>query len=98
MRPDFVITHYTSNFVSVFINQIKKNRITPFIRTDYTVGEGCYGSATIDIDRNGALDIVTANYRDRTTSLLNGRGNGTFHPVTTTFKGLHLTEGNWISE
>ena len=49
-------------------------------------------------DRDGKLDMVTANYRDRSMSLLKGKGDGSFEPAVTTPKGLRLVDGKWVPE
>ena len=45
-----------------------------------SVGQGAVSVAVGDFDRNGALDLVTANITSGTLSLLLGNGDGTFRP------------------
>ena len=59
--------------------------------------EGARGLCT-DINGDGHLDVVTANYRERSMSLLFGRGDGTFKPGVTTPKGLRSRGGRWVAE
>ncbi|WP_164103076.1 FG-GAP-like repeat-containing protein [Candidatus Laterigemmans baculatus] len=47
-------------------------------RVDYAVGNEPESLELIDVDSNGALDIVTANAADDSVSVLLGRGDGTF--------------------
>lgn len=52
----------------------------------YPTGTSGWSTLTLDlgdVDGDGALDIVTANYFDNTSSVLLGNGNGTFNPGTT---------------
>jgi RHS repeat-associated protein len=46
------------------------------------VGRGPYSLAAADLNGNGILDAVTANYDDNTVSVLIGRGDGSFEPQT----------------
>lgn len=47
------------------------------------VGQGPSSLLSIDLNRDGDIDIVTANAKNSTLSILYGKGNGTFaHPVT----------------
>ena len=45
-----------------------------------SVGQGAVSVAVGDFDRNGALDLVTANITSGTLSLLLGNGDGSFRP------------------
>ncbi|MEK7315002.1 MAG: FG-GAP-like repeat-containing protein [Candidatus Eisenbacteria bacterium] len=51
---------------------------TLFGRTDYLVGTGANGIALADMNRDGHLDIVTANPNSGSVTLLFGAGDGTF--------------------
>ena len=43
--------------------------------------------ALVDLDGDGFLDIVTADFTDNTVSVLMNKGNGTFKPRTTVLVG-----------
>jgi hypothetical protein len=47
----------------------------------YSVGSGPKSVAVGDFNRDGYLDIATANFGDNTVSVLLGRGDGTFLPA-----------------
>jgi len=81
--------------MAVFIN---RGDGTFFPGTAYKTGLGNYGVTLLDADRDGKLDVVTANYRDRSISLLKGKGDGSFEPAVTTPKGLRLLDGKWAPE
>ena len=51
-----------------------------------------------DFNGDGTLDAVTANYRERSISVLMGVGDGTFQPAVTTPKGNRLQKGAWVLE
>ena len=86
---DFAVTHWTEDFVSVFLNN-GRGRFAA--RTDYPTALGNYGVVTFDTNGDGLLDLVTANYRHHSISLLRGRGNGKFDQATTlrrSFREIH---------
>jgi len=64
-------------------------------RTDYKTGLRNYGVATADLNQDGYLDIVTANYQERSMSVLIGIGNGQFAESVTTAVGLRHLDGKW---
>ena len=92
---DFVITHWTEDFASVFLN---RGDGTFAERKDYKTGLGNYGVDVGDLNGDGHPDIVTANYRDRSMSLLFGIGNGDFKDTVTTSKSLRSVQGKWVPE
>ena len=49
---------------------------------DYNVGQGPYNVVAADINHDGKLDLVAANYLDGSLSVLLGNGDGTFLPAT----------------
>ena len=69
-----------------------------FPRKEYQTGLGNYGVVVLDANRDGNLDILTTNYVDKSTSLLVGKGDGTFEDAVTTFKGLRLVDRMWKVE
>ncbi|MGE7417525.1 FG-GAP-like repeat-containing protein [Methylobacterium tarhaniae] len=52
-------------------------------KTDVTAGDGPYSVALADVNGDGKLDIVTANYGSNNASVLLGNGDGTFRAKTT---------------
>jgi hypothetical protein len=51
---------------------------------DYPVGTGPYSVAVGDLDKDGKLDLIVANYAfDNSVSVLLGNGDGTFKPQAT---------------
>jgi hypothetical protein len=52
------------------------------------VGSNPYYVSTTDLDGDGNLDLVTANYSSNTVSVLRGNGDGTFQPAS------HLATGS----
>ena len=67
-------------------------------RRDYKTGLGNYGVDVADFSRDGRLDIVTANYRERSISILIGIGDGTFKPAQTKSKALRSVNGEWVPQ
>ena len=84
---DFVITHWTEDFASVFLNR-GDGTFAP--RQDHPTGLGNYGVDVADLDRDGNLDIVTANYREKSFSILFGKGQGAFKPAITKLSLIHI--------
>jgi hypothetical protein len=87
-RPDILTANYNTNAVSVLLNA---GAGTWQAATSYPVGTGLSRPRSIagaDFNRDGNLDIVTANEGSDTVSLLLGTGTGTFQSGTT------LTVGN----
>jgi hypothetical protein len=50
-------------------------------RMDFPVGQDPRAIATGDLDSDGKLDLVTANYASNDVSVLLGNGDGTFNPA-----------------
>jgi hypothetical protein len=92
---DFAVTHWTEDFLSVFLND-GRGHFSP--RTDYKTGLGNYGVLACDANGDGRLDLVTANYRHRSTSLLAGRDDGTFAPAVTTRRSFRQTADGFVLE
>ena len=72
----------------MFLND-GKGKFPP--RTDYKTGLGNYGVLAFDANGDGHVDLVTANYRHRSTSLLAGKGDGTFAKAVTVMRSFKLT-------
>lgn len=67
----FVAANFGVNNVSVFIGGVK---------TNFTVGEGPNWVRAMDLNADGIVDIVTANFTANTVSVLIGNSNGTYQP------------------
>jgi len=93
-HPDFAIAHWREqDFVSVFLN---KGDGTFLPSKDYKTAIGNYGVIFCDYDGDKNLDMISANYVDRSISVLKGSGDGTFAPAVTTKKEIHLVSGKWM--
>ena len=57
----------------------------------YAVGAQPRSVATVDVDGDGALDVVSANVGDGSVSVLKGLGDGTLGPATSTAVGAAPT-------
>jgi len=90
---DFAVTHWTEDFVSVFLNDGRGHFPPP---TDYKTASGNYGVVTFDANGDGRLDLLTANYRHHSTSLLAGRGDGTFKPAVTIRRSYRQTADGFV--
>jgi hypothetical protein len=84
-KPDIVVTNPEANSVSVLINEGEKEGKLVFREAEYKLGlgpaqtgTGPVGIAVADLTGNGVKDIVTANEKAGTVSVLLGRGDGTF--------------------
>jgi len=71
---------------------------TFFTGTPYNADLGNYGLTLRDVDKDRNLDVITANYRSRSISLLKGNGDGTFQPATTTPQGFRPQREQWVPE
>ena len=92
---DFAVTHWTEDFATIFLNAGSGGFPSP---ANYKTGLGNYGGVTFDADGDGVLDLVTANYRHRSISLLVGRGDGTFKPAVTTMRGFQQLPDGFAHE
>jgi fibronectin type 3 domain-containing protein len=71
-KPDFVITNYSSNTVSVFRNTSVSGSIAPSSfasKVDFTTGLYPIGLVVSDVDGDGKPDIVVANNHSNTLSV-----------------------------
>ncbi|GGJ47958.1 FG-GAP repeat domain-containing protein [Deinococcus roseus] len=80
-KPDLVVSNFQSgsNSISVLLNT---GNGTFQAKTDYTTGTQPYHVTLADMNNDGRLDAVTANYGSSTTSVLLGNGDGTFQAKT----------------
>ena len=92
---DFAVTHWTEDFASVFLNDGTGHFPD---RTDLKTGLGNYGIVAFDANGDGHVDLITANYRHRSTSLLAGRGDGTFARAVTTRRSFRSTPTGFMRE
>jgi len=92
---DFAVTHWTEDFVSVFLND-GRGHFPP--RSDYTTALGNYRVVAFDANGDNTLDLVTANYRHRSISVMIGRGNGTFKPAVTLRRSFQQIVGGFVHE
>ena len=56
---------------------------TTFTTVNYAAGNGSTAVTTADVNGDGKLDLVVANYTSNTVSVLLGNGDGSFQPQTT---------------
>jgi len=60
-----------------------------FTAPTYPVGATPEAVAVADLNGDGKIDLVTANYGDGTVSVLLGNGDGTFHPAVSYAAGIN---------
>jgi uncharacterized protein (DUF2141 family) len=63
----------------------------------YNASSGSYAIATNDLDGDGKLDLVVANFDGGTLSVLLGHGDGAFAPHTEFSVGSFDAYPNWVS-
>ncbi|MGD0591596.1 MAG: FG-GAP-like repeat-containing protein [Bacteroidota bacterium] len=68
-KPDLVVTNAVSNSVSVFRNTGTSGTISFAAKVDFTTGLMPFGIAIVDVDGDGKLDLVVANYNSNTISV-----------------------------
>jgi predicted outer membrane repeat protein len=96
-RPDLIVANFSDNTVSVLLsgsgeverelNDDEGLLFRPAV--NYAVGAGPDGLALADVNGDGKLDLIVANYADNNVSVLLGNGNGTFGPQHTFDAGPH---------
>lgn len=65
----------------------------------YSTGSGStpYALAAADVNADGHLDLLTANYGSRTAGVLLGNGDGTFQPLATYSAGARSTPAGIVA-
>ena len=89
--PDIVVANFSSNTVSVLLNQGNGTFGTP---TSVSVGNGPISLTTGDFNGDGNQDVVTANSGSTNLSLLFGNGDGTFQIAGQDTAGAVIQAGN----
>jgi hypothetical protein len=74
---DIAVANAGSNLVSVLLGN-EAGTFFSAINSPYSVGAGAYSVVIADLNKDGNLDIVTANYRANTVSVLYGTVDGPF--------------------
>ncbi|MBI5774529.1 MAG: SBBP repeat-containing protein, partial [Verrucomicrobia bacterium] len=72
-KPEIVVAYVTTAFISVFRNTGSAGSLSSdsfATRQDYPVGASPRGVALADVDGDGKLDIVVANYTDSSAGVL----------------------------
>ncbi len=92
-RPDLATVNWGSNAASILLNN---GNGTFAAKVDYAIGNGPYVFSVIDLNQDGAPDLVTTAYNSaNSVSILYGNGDGTFDQKT------DLTTGSgpasWLS-
>ncbi|MBD2704464.1 leucine-rich repeat domain-containing protein [Spirosoma sp. BT702] len=80
---DFVTTNQNSNNVSVRLNDGSGNFTAPTSNADISVGSFPRWLAKGDVDSDGDLDVLVANYNDLNAGILLNDGSGNFNPHPT---------------
>jgi hypothetical protein len=81
-RPDLAATETFTGKVQVKLARSDVRRAFG-AATAYTVGTQPTGIATADVNQDGFLDLLVANFTDSTVSFLPGTGSGTFGAAET---------------
>ncbi|CAF3693564.1 unnamed protein product [Rotaria sp. Silwood1] len=71
-KPDLAVTNFTDNSVSVFLNTTTPGASTPAFsaKTDFNAGVGTSGISIGDLNGDGMLDLITANFTASSVSVL----------------------------
>ena len=83
-KSDLIVSDYTANTISIFRNTGSSGSITSGSfanKVDFNTGNNPFGIAVGDIDGDGKLDIVVANYGSGTVSVF--RNTATSGSITT---------------
>jgi hypothetical protein len=81
-KPDLLTANNGSNTAGVLLGNGNGTFQTP---TTYSTGAGSrpFGIVAADVNGDGKLDLLTANFDSKTAAVLLGNGDGTFQTVTT---------------
>ena len=83
-KPDLVTANYTSNSVSIFLNQGSgRFSANPSAIYNLAAGANPYFVAAADFNGDGFPEIAVANYNTSSVSVLPNSGTGTFGAATT---------------
>jgi hypothetical protein len=80
-KPDLVVTSGADNTIIVLLGQGDGN-FNPASGSPITVGTFPQAAKIADVNNDGLLDLVIANAKDNTVSILLGNGDGTFTPAS----------------
>lgn len=75
-KPEVVVSNQTTGNVSVFPNTSTSGTISFGTRVDFTTGSNAYHVNLGDIDGDGKLDMVVANYGASTVSIFRNTSSG----------------------
>jgi hypothetical protein len=80
-KPDIIVTNQNADTVGVFLNSGDGTFLS---QTIYSVpkGSGVTSPAVVDVNGDGKLDIIVANYGGNSVGVLLNSGDGTFLPQT----------------
>jgi len=76
-KPDLAVANADSNSVSILLNT-GSGTSASFSRSDITLGTNPYSIAVSDLNRDGKLDLVVANFGSAQVYILQGAGDGSF--------------------
>jgi photosystem II stability/assembly factor-like uncharacterized protein len=69
-KPDLVVTNINESTVTVFRNTSSPGAVSGVYDSDYNTQTTPYGVQLADMDRDGKLDIIVANFNSNTVSVL----------------------------
>lgn len=72
-RPDIVTANVRGGSVTVLLNRRSRAGGVRFVRRDVLVGAGASFVVLTDLDADGRLDVVSANWGDRSLTVLSNR-------------------------